>query len=667
MCAEHRKKPTGPGLPENQDGPVRDDEPVVPQVSLDRLDRPERPAKDLSEHPGEDSGKPCPERPGSGNSRAVSGVSGISGGSGRTSDDLGILGFIGKLLFPVMLINMMVLVSLTPQKLEEMVKTWGFHAVFVVFFLGLTALPWGRVRDQALAGSFRHWPAVAAAIGLTVAIFLVSPPRFRIFADEINLLGTAGSMYDHHSCFNPTQLLSLFDGTQDLIDSEWDIRPTGFPFLIYLTHALTGYRPENAFLVNGFLGSGALFLFYLILRGFFSTRTAFGGMGLLAAVPVVVLSMTSGGMETATLFFVLLSFYGFSRFLFVPTAGNFEFTGYSLLLLAQIRYESLLFTVILVPFLVFLLPEEERSRLTWRTFILPILFIPTIWHRLVFSGSTRFQTPDGQVMFGWSNFRDHLKPAFTYLMGGERFYGSIPVFSLVLPLSLPLFLSELVRGKSGARELRLFTATGVLALSAYAIIVLAYHAGDLTQPWTNRLGGLFFPFLLFPTLGAIDRVKGRHPWVLRVLLPFALAMMCWYWPEAGSNRAVRGSLTFRAFPFVRGFLHQTYPDTNVLLVSQHCNLFIPFRYSGVSFVHFREKHPFLTADLRRRLFRDILVVQEIQYRDGRPTSATALTEEGFILVPVAETQWSDELLLRISRVLPVRPGQAPRSPPTIPR
>ena len=199
-------------------------------------------------------------------------------------------------------------------------------------------------------------------------------------------------------------------------------------------------------------------------------------------------------------------------------------------------------------------------------------------------------------------------------------------------------------------------------MAAYGTVVLAYHAGDLTQPWTNRLGGLFFPFLLFPVLWCVQQVIERKPewkWVPVVL---AVASVCWYWPVAGANRAVRESLTFRAFPFVRQHVQRTYPDTNVLLVSQHCNLFTPFRLSGVSFVHFRENHHLLTADLRRRLFRDILVVQEISYRDGRPTAATALAETGLLLEPVAETQWTPDLLLRISRVIPVRPSPPPAGP-----
>ena len=70
----------------------------------------------------------------------------------------------------------------------------------------------------------------------------------------------------------------------------------------------------------------------------------------------------------------------------------------------------------------------------------------------------------------------------------------------------------------------------------------------------------------------------------------------------------------------------------------------------------------LTADLRRWLFRDILDVQEISFRDGRTTAATTLAEEGFLLEPVAETQWTPDLLLRISRVIPVRPSPPPALP-----
>ena len=51
----------------------------------------------------------------------------------------------------------------------------------------------------------RHLYPVVLAFFIVMAMFRVSPPDFRILADETNLLSVSQSMYEDHTVFNVTQ------------------------------------------------------------------------------------------------------------------------------------------------------------------------------------------------------------------------------------------------------------------------------------------------------------------------------------------------------------------------------------------------------------------------------------------------------------------------------
>src|SRR5450432_4297934 len=89
--------------------------------------------------------------------------------------------------------------------------------------------------------------------GLGSTVLLVHETfGFKIGMDEIMLLGTSMSMHLDKTVLVPVRGNDI-QGTFAILDGMMDKRPLFFPFLVSLLHDLTGYRPANAFVLNGTL------------------------------------------------------------------------------------------------------------------------------------------------------------------------------------------------------------------------------------------------------------------------------------------------------------------------------------------------------------------------------------------------------------------------------
>ena len=75
---------------------------------------------------------------------------------------------------------------------------------------------------------------------------------FKIVMDELMLLGTSMSMHLDRVALTPLRGNDI-QGAFVVLDGIVDKRPLFFPFLVSIVHDLSGYRPENAFFLNGLL------------------------------------------------------------------------------------------------------------------------------------------------------------------------------------------------------------------------------------------------------------------------------------------------------------------------------------------------------------------------------------------------------------------------------
>jgi hypothetical protein len=173
-----------------------------------------------------------------------------------------------------------------------LVSRTGFWFVLVAFVIFATAL-WRTFRTQIQALGWHSIDGISVlAVGLGSAVLLTHETfGFKIVMDEIMLLGTSMSMHFDKTVLTPMRGNDI-QGSFVILDGMMDKRPLFFPFLVSLLHDVTGYRPANAFVLNG--GLTVLFLSLVNLVGRLLAGRVAGwlGVALFAGLPLLAHNAT---------------------------------------------------------------------------------------------------------------------------------------------------------------------------------------------------------------------------------------------------------------------------------------------------------------------------------------------------------------------------------------
>lgn len=537
---------------------------------------------------------------------------------------------------------------------KDLLNRCGFYAVLVMTIVWyVTLFPFFR---KALKGNLLP---VLGCLAATTLVFVSSPPQYRVLSDETNLLSVSQSMAYRQEILNVTEGKFYF-GNFNPVAGDLPTRPLLFPFLTSLVHVMSGYRYQNVFALNFLLLWAFLCMIYLSVRERAGTRPAVATCLLLLSIPTLTLSATSGGFDLCSLFFFGLSFILLRQFLAQPSSRTFAMLSIQLILLSQIRYESIAYvTLILAAILLF-----RRFRLRLIT-LRPLLYAATPWLLLPMLLQRKltpntFENPPGVPPFSAGHFLKHLRDL---VQGMIHFQPDFPYPSLLNLLAFAMIVAILLRA---FMRLRLFHSrvsrewtlilTGTVTLGL--AIVLSHHFGYFPHPTQARL------FLVFlSALALIPLAFHLHfPALLnqRRLLGIAAGSFLLYHPVAIQARFPNALTIVRETEEVYRFLKTE--SASILLVIERPGQFTVANRGAVGFDYATRNEAALLADLQRGVFSDIVVVQKIRYADGRPAPGHGLPA-GFQLNPVKELMITGEELLRISRVSHgFYPERAPEAP-----
>lgn len=550
---------------------------------------------------------------------------------------------------------------------------------YTFYFLALAGLLWLQRTVEILLcarDDFKKWfknnyAALLLALAIVAAIAVAIPAEYRILADETNLLGTATAMFDHHKCYNPTQVLYYFHGMDRTIESVVDMRPAFYPFQVYLAHTLLGYDPANGFVVNLLAGLLIFVLLYALVEPHFGKGAGALAMLMLAAFPLLVMYMRSCGFETVNLLWIMILVASCRFFLQRRDAAAAEMVFLVLPLLAQTRYESVLAVFCAAPVILFCLPGKEYACLGWRTVLLPMLFLPVAWLRIITFSSKAFQVSSVDQAFGFDLLLNNLRQALLFFAGAERQYGMVSLIGLLALAGLFKLCFDLVAGRrffgadslakedakpqpcgqlrDGAGFAPMLFLIATLTL-VHALARFSYYWGNLTLQYTSRLGVVFLPLLAFLAVYFLHSLLQLRFLRLHWLFLGALALIVHGWPVAAKNLAVRDIFYYREFKSVQGFLERNYPDkSDYFIISDLANLYTPFRYSALYTGYAAAKPYEIKAQLERRTYRFALVIQKINISNGKPVAASELGRQ-FPLKKLYETQLNASEFIRISRL-----------------
>jgi len=308
--------------------------------------------------------------------------------------------------------------AVAPIPAGHLIIAWGYYYILGVFAL-FVFYAWRLA--QARREVWREWVrrpgAAGALIGAGTAFAVWSDTfRHKILYDEFVIQGTAFYMHATKQVSTVVRAYNI-GGTWLPIDPFLDKRPYFFPFLVSLLHDLTGYRIANMFALNVALAAVLLGLLYWFTRQLAGRGPALFAAAAMAILPLFGQNATGAGMDLHNLTMISLVACLGLLYLRVPSDDRLSLFVLGMVLLAESRYESVIFIVPVAFLVVAGWQRAGRVILPWPALVAPLLLIPYAWHGRVFAATPIFfQLQEGQTSaFGTANIADNLAGDIAFL------------------------------------------------------------------------------------------------------------------------------------------------------------------------------------------------------------------------------------------------------------
>jgi hypothetical protein len=501
----------------------------------------------------------------------------------------------------------------------------GFYFILISVFLWLIVLFKSCYRN-ILPFLKKQYPGFVASIIFISLIFTMSPPYFKILADESNLIGTSMSMHNNKTVWIPHQGLNL-NYERFKPATVANKRPILYPFAVAIFHSLIGYSANNGFVVNFICGLLILFFFYVFIARFYARDLAILSLFIFAAIPIFSFWITSSGFEGLNLLFIILFFIAYHRFLVTKDAPAAELLFLTFVLLVQCRYESIIFGIMLLILLPRLLRKDMIKQYSPVTFFTPLLIVPILWQRRLFldliepvrMNSDLLKT-SGQGFHWQSLWINFSKNIFT-LSGLDPNYGFIVIVSVLSIAGAYMLIKEgLTRSGNMASETRYVVFAGTLMFILLFLIYSAYQWGNFNLPISNRLAVVFLPFFVFASIHCIYKIFGPVQLQAKIFLFvfFSLNLVC-FWPYAAHQKIIHVLQPSCEYNQVITYFDDRYQTQaeKILLISDRPGQYLIHGYSSIDF-EYANDHTAELAGGFNNYFDRIFVLQRCSSATGTP-------------------------------------------------
>ncbi len=560
------------------------------------------------------------------------------------------------IILSLMIVSAIIIAGISyPQLAMNLVTNFSYPIIFAMSGL------WVYLSWPFFTKNLRKNSAIRAAVSsliLTSVIFISVPPSYRVLSDETNLLSVSQSMHFKKDIANVTQA-KLYYGNLNTIQGDLPTRPLLFPFFTSLIHTVSGYRYQNVFILNFLILFSLFAMTFMIVEASLGTWSAIASCLLLASIPTLTLSATSGGFDLCSLFFFELSLVFLFRFLKESTPENFGMLFINLIMLSQIRYESIAYVAFIL--MVLLLSRK----ISWETIfenslvlsLTPFFLIPMFFQRRLTPNT--FENPPGVPPFSIHHFFDHFKVLALGIFNPRPEYpfpSYLNWLAIAMLLIVAIKITPKIRQNLKPHQIY-FSGILIGLVSLSLIIVLSHHFGIYSHPTQARL------FLVFLSFLAMTPVIFRYffPQTLSEKKLFAIAAVSYllYHPVSTEKRFTNTLTIIRETESLYQFLDEQ-KDRKILLIAERPGQYTVANIGAVGFNYANTNHDSLLRDLNRGLMNTIWVFQKHLYETGRPVLNQNL-DSAFQLEPVRDIQVTAEEFIRISKVshpfYPVQPDK----------
>lgn len=550
---------------------------------------------------------------------------------------------------------------------------WAMLLLTILFGWSLARL--GR-QDWAGWEALRaapRWPAVLILVcGLVLLVHETF--GFKILMDEVMLLGTSMSMHFEKTALVPMRGHDI-QGAFQFLNGELDKRPLFQPFLVSTIHDVTGYRPENVFVLNSALTFTLLALAYRVGRKLAGRAAGALAVLLLTSLPLLAQNATGGGFEVLNLVMLLATLLLGMRFAEQPDEASLTAFTLSGILLAQTRYESVLFLLPVAALILWVWRRQGAPVVSWVLVFAPLLLLPYALHNKVFSVRVSAwelaSQPGSGKPFSLSYASDNLGHALNFFFNTTGEQSNSLVLAGLGFLALPFFglwAVRTIRAGRATEPARFAAAVFSLGFAAHTALLMCYFWGKFDDPVIRRLSlPLNLALVLAVVVVAAEAARARA-WVWRLLTVAAVGgIFAHSLPAMARHDYTQDYYIGRETDWRREFI-AAHPEKDYLFIDNSSIMWITHLVSATPMTQALLHKENLVFHARNHTFSAIYAFQrlDVDPDSGRQTvQASDDLGPDYQLETVWERRFTPLTVSRISRVVSIREGPtaAPRRVP----
>jgi len=565
---------------------------------------------------------------------------------------------IGVLTAALVLAARFIFIDATMAKL--LVIKCGYWSIAGIFFTFVVLLLINH--RQALAALCRQWRA--HILGLTCIILsgaylqLHEPHEFKVLFDEYVISGVARNMHFDREATFPARA-HYFNGRLIVMGSGIDKRPFFFQFLISLVHDVTGYRPENVFYLNAAISFLLLSLVYAIGFNLGGLRLGCFGILLLIGLPLIAQNATDGGYELINLSMILLLYFFGSHYYRTQGSQGLNLFILVAVLLAQIRYESILYVLVVPAVVLSKWYYEKRITMTWLAAASPaLLLMPLMSNEIFMSTAGFFQTNPGQHFFSLQYLSDNAGRAVYYLFN-PSFDGTNSILLSSVGIVALVFFVMLCIGK--AKEFFVGRKTEVVLIFilcitlANTLLALCNFWGQWDDPMVSRFSlplQLLLVVLVLRIIAEFLKARPLPRWM--VIVPGIWALL-FAVPASARHFATGDIVTDREYAWLIKYLSHKDPSETLTIAGSSLGPIL-YNMPAISIEEAKARKWQVKACTDGEFYKEVIILQRfmMDYKTGKfAETGPSQLGSGFKLQTLAEKRFRPDIISRISRVVDV--------------
>jgi len=385
--------------------------------------------------------------------------------------------------------------SFTPGQALTIVKHGGYWITLVTVVCFVVALIRSLRGEWAHVRAWRGWTGpVLIALAATAFLHVHERHEFKIVADEVVLQLTAKRLHEDRQVGVVVRGYE-YAGNFTPMMSYVDKRPLFFPFLVATVHDLTGFRVGNVFALNAALSGVFVLLLLLIGRRLAGWGGGIAAVLLAITLPLLAQNAAGAGFELLNLTMIALALWLGLRVAERPgdddRLGAFVLSG---VLLAQVRYESVIFALPVAATVLYVWWRQKQIRLPWALLVAPLLLVICPLHFNVFKvyqAAWQMQDVAGaDVPFSLRYFYNNLGHALNFSLsfsGAQPNSALLAVLGTISLVFLGLVLARRGRALASVEPDTAVAGIFVLGLLVHTGLMLCYFWGQWDDPIIRRL------------------------------------------------------------------------------------------------------------------------------------------------------------------------------------